>query len=164
MENMQKLKHHDIDAYTERVRNGPCFICEMLAGKNPHHIVYQDDFAVAFMNKYTRLYGYVLVSPIRHREHVTSDFTKDEYLRIQSLIYDISEAIKKVVSTERMYILSLGSKQGNAHVHWHIAPLPPGVPYEKQQTKAISTREGILDISENEMKALADQIRRAMEK
>ena len=82
---------------------------------------------------------------------------------MQSLIYDISEAIKTVVSTERMYILSLGSKQGNAHVHWHIAPLPPGVPYEKQQTKAISPREGILDISENEMKALADQIRRAME-
>ena len=162
MENVQKLKHHDIEAYTERTRNGPCFICEMLAGKNPHHIVYQDDFAVAFMNKYTRLYGYVLVAPTKHREHVTSDFTKDEYLRIQSLIYDISEAIKKVVSTERMYILSLGSKQGNAHVHWHIAPLPPGVPYEKQQTKAISPREGILDISENEMKALADQIRRAM--
>jgi hypothetical protein len=41
--------------------------------------------------------------------------------------------------------------------------MPPGVPYEKQQTKAISTREGILDISENEMKALADQIRRTME-
>ena len=59
MENVQKLKHHNIDAYTERVRSGPCFICEMLAGKNPHHIVYQDDFAVAFMNKYTRRdFGY----------------------------------------------------------------------------------------------------------
>ena len=51
----------------------------------------------------------------------------------------------------------------NVHVHWHIAPLPPGVPYEKQQTKAISTREGILDISKSEMEALADQIRRAVE-
>ena len=59
MENVQKLKHHNIDAYTERVRSGPCFICEILAGKNPHHIVYQGDFAVAFMNKYTRRdFGY----------------------------------------------------------------------------------------------------------
>ena len=34
--------------------------------------------------------------------------------------------------TERLYLLSLGSHQGNAHVHWHIAPLPPGVPYAKR--------------------------------
>jgi hypothetical protein len=29
-----------------------------------------------------------------------------------------------VVPTERMYCLSLGSQECNAHVHWHIAPLP----------------------------------------
>ena len=42
-----------------------------------------------------------------------------------------------VVPTERLYLLALGSRQGNAHVHWHVAPLPPGVPYEKQQYAAL---------------------------
>jgi len=31
----------------------------------------------------------------------------------------------------RVYILSLGSQQGNKHVHWHSAPLPFGVPVEQ---------------------------------
>ena len=27
--------------------------------------------------------------------------------------------------------------RANAHVHWHVAPLPPGVPYEQQQFRAV---------------------------
>jgi ATP adenylyltransferase len=135
----------------------------MLSGSNPHHIIYQDKSAVAFLNKYPPLYGYVLVAPCEHKEHVTSDFTKDEYISLQNLIYEVSEAIKKVVSTERMYMLSLGSQQGNSHVHWHIAPLPPGVPYEKQQFHALRMRNGILEIPDTELAQLARSIRDRME-
>ncbi len=38
---------------------------------------------------------------------------------------------------ERMYCLSLGGQQGNAHLHWHLAPLPPGAPYDRQQYYAL---------------------------
>ena len=45
--------------------------------------------------------------------------------------------------------MSLGSHQGNAHVHWHVAPLPPGVPYEEQQFAALMHEvNGYLDIPE----------------
>ncbi len=84
----------------------------MLAGNQPHHIVYQDE-----------------------------------------------EAVRAVVPCERLYLISLGSQQGNRHVHWHIVPCPPGVPYHEQQTEAISTKRGILDLSEDEMGDLADRIR-----
>jgi len=46
-----------------------------------------------------------------------------------------------VVPTERMYSLSLGSRQGNAHLHWHIAPAAPGVPYDQQQYHALIGRK-----------------------
>jgi diadenosine tetraphosphate (Ap4A) HIT family hydrolase len=55
--------------------------------------------------------------------------------------------------------MSLGSQQGNRHVHWHIVPLPPDVPYHEQQTAAISFDRGVLDIPDAEMSALADEIR-----
>ena len=54
------------------------------------------------------------------------------------------------------------SQQGNRHVHWHIAPLPPGVPYSQQQLWALSHESGILDLSEDEKATLAKRIRREL--
>ncbi len=64
-----------------------------------------------------------------------------------------------VVPAERMYCLSLGSQQGNAHVHWHIAPLPPGVPYHQQQYYALMAENGVLDLDDSTQAALAQAIR-----
>lgn len=111
------------------------------------------------MNKYPVLYGYVLVAPKKHLEHVTSDLTLDEYLNIQKIVYFVSEALKQIVKPERMYILSLGSQQGNSHIHWHVVPLPPNVPHKKQQFEALMSENGILDISFNEMATLATKIK-----
>ena len=162
---MFRRQPFDLNAYIDRSRNGPCFVCELVAG-NPeyrHHIVYEDDDAIVFLSKYPTLYGYTLVAPKDHREQVTSDFTIDEYLALQRLIYQVAAALRRVVPTERIYILSLGSQQGNRHVHWHIAPLPPGVPYEKQQMEALRLSSGLLEITDEEMSALARQISDAMD-
>jgi diadenosine tetraphosphate (Ap4A) HIT family hydrolase len=161
---MDSRQPFNMDAYVERSRSGPCFVCAVLAG-NPryqHHIMYEDDTAVAFLNKYPTLYGYTLVAPKAHREQVTADFSQDEYLGLQRVIYRVAEALRRVIPSERMYILSLGSQQGNRHVHWHIAPLPPGVPYEEQQMEALKFSRGILELSDEEMATLARRIRQAM--
>ncbi|MGH2593425.1 MAG: HIT family protein, partial [Anaerolineae bacterium] len=110
------------------------------------------------------LYGYTLVAPREHREQVTGDFTIDEYLALQRRVYRVAEALRQEVPTERMYILSLGSQQGNRHVHWHIAPLPPGVPYREQQLEALGIEKGVLKISDDEMSSLAVRIRQRMER
>ena len=145
----------DFDAIRDQLA-GRCFICELLAG-NPdyaHHVVYEDDYAVAFLNRYPPLYGYVLVAPREHREEVTGDFSLAEYLRLHEVVHRVSEAIRKVVPTERLYVLSLGSQQANRHVHWHLAPLPPGVPFEQQQLAALHTNV-CLDLSDDELASLA---------
>ena len=142
---------------------GRCFICEFLAG-NPefaHHTVYEDEHAIAFLNKYPRLRGYALVAPREHREHVTSDFSFDEYLRVQSVVYRVGEAIRSVLPTERLYVLSLGSQEGNRHVHWHIAPLPPGIAFDQQQFAALDTNE-VIEMSDEELAELAARIRGAI--
>lgn len=157
---MTERKTFDVDAYIHQIQNRPCFICEMLAGRlNGNQIIYQNDRFIAFLNKYPTLYGYTLVAPVAHKEQVTGDFSPDEYLALQRDIYAVAEAVRRTVPTERLYILSLGSQQGNRHVHWHIAPLPFGVPFKEQQFEALLAENGILDIAEDEMAALAARIR-----
>ena len=161
---MPQRQAFDLQAYIRDIQTRPCFICEMVAG-NPvyaHEIVYEDDVAVAFLNKYPPLYGYVLVAPRAHREQVTGDFTPAEYLAVQHVIYRVAEAVRRVVKPERVYILSLGSQQGNKHVHWHIAPLPFGVPFEQQQLEALNIKDGFLQLSAEEMSVLATQLREAL--
>lgn len=157
----------DLAAYVERVQTGPCFLCQMAAHDPPyaaHHIIYEDAQALVFLNRYPVLRGYTLVAPRAHREQVTGDFTVDEYLALQRLIHRVGEALRAVLPTERLYVLSLGSQQGNCHVHWHLAPLPPGVPYAQQQLAALSLDRGVLRIPPREMADLARRIGEHLER
>ena len=151
----------DFEAIRQRVGDR-CFICELIAGNPefPHHMVYEDEAAVAFLNAYPPLYGYVLVAPREHKEQVTGDFSTSEYLQLQEIVWRVGEAVRRVVPTERLYILSLGSQQGNRHVHWHVAPLPPGVPFEEQQLAALAA--DVLDLSDAEFAQLAARLRDAV--
>lgn len=151
----------DFDA-VRRDLGDRCFICEMLAG-NPdfrHQVVYEDETAVAFLNRFPIVAGYALVAPKQHREQVTGDFGVSEYLAVQAVVHRVGEAIRTVLPTERLYVLSLGSQQGNRHVHWHLIPLPPGVPFEEQQLRFIDTNE-VLVMPADELEQLANALRAA---
>ena len=58
-----------------------------------------------------------------------------------------------------MYLLSLGSHQGNAHVHWHVAPLPPDTPYERQQFAALMAENGVLQVPDEDQIAFANRVK-----
>jgi diadenosine tetraphosphate (Ap4A) HIT family hydrolase len=88
----------------------------------------------------------------------------EEYIDLQRLVYRVSEATREEVGAERMYIYTFGSNQGNSHVHWHVVPLPPGVPYEDQQGNWASWSKGVLKIPEEEMAALAGRIGQRLER
>jgi diadenosine tetraphosphate (Ap4A) HIT family hydrolase len=150
----------DTAAYEKRSRKEPCFVCETLAGNPsyPGHFVWTDNDAVAFLAKDPPLLGTTLVAPRAHREQVTADFEIEEYLALQRLVYRVGEAIRQELPTERLYIMSLGSQSGNRHVHWHVAPLPPGVPYREQQFAAFSLERGVVALPDDDMADLARRI------
>ena len=112
----------------------------------------------AFLSKYPTLFGYTIVAPKAHREQVTGDFSEIEYLDLQRFVYRVSEAVRVVAAPERMYVLSLGSQAANAHVHWHIAPLPEGVPLAQQQYYALMHEHGVLDVSPVDTAAFASRV------
>ncbi len=165
MEERFRRYHPDMEALHRSFRENPCFVCEVVTGTNERsqHFVHEDERFVAFLDGYPKAYGYTLVAPKEHREHVTADFTVEEYLKLQSLVYRVAEAVRGEVGAERMYVYTFGSNQGNAHVHWHVVPLPPGVPYEEQQGAWATWRKGVLDVPQEEMASLARRIGRRME-
>jgi diadenosine tetraphosphate (Ap4A) HIT family hydrolase len=151
----------DMAAYVRRVREGPCFVCALVAGdpEYRHHVLYEDDSTIAFLSRYPTLLGYTLVSPKAHLESWLDDLDEQEFLRFQAVTRRVARAIAASVPTERMYSMSLGSQQGNAHLHWHLAPLPPDVPYERQQFAALMADNGVLVVNEPAQAALAQRIR-----
>ncbi len=151
----------DVDAYSRRSRTGPCFVCALVAGEPGagHPVIYSDDDFIGFLTRYPTLPGYSLVAPKRHVEDWVDDLAEDEFLRMQTVVRRVAVAIKAVLPVERVYSLSLGSREGNAHLHWHVAALPPGVPYEEQQYRALMAEHGILAVSDAGQKALAGRIR-----
>jgi diadenosine tetraphosphate (Ap4A) HIT family hydrolase len=153
----------DLEAYRRRTQQRACFICALANGdpefRSTNELIYEDDDVLIFLNRYPTLLGYTLVCPRRHVERVVGDLSEDEYLALQRWIYRVGNALEQVLPTERLYVCSLGSQYGNRHVHWHVAPLPPGVAYDDQQLAALSLDRGVLSVSRDEMADLSAQIR-----
>jgi histidine triad (HIT) family protein len=158
------LVSFDIAAYERRTLTGSCYICAMLAGEwdFDHEMLYEDEAHIGYLSRYPTMVGYALVAPKAHIEHVLRGFTEEQYLRMMAVVRRIGLAVEAVVGPERTYLLSLGSQQGNSHVHWHIAPLPPDVPYREQQLHALDLANGMVDRSIPEQAELAAAIRAAL--
>ncbi|WP_245774754.1 HIT family protein [Nonomuraea wenchangensis] len=155
----------DVENYSRRSRTGPCFICAIVSGDpaQPEEIVYDDGEHIAFLARFAALPGYVLVAPKAHIEHVVRDLTENQFVAVMRIVRQVALALEASVPCERTYLLSLGSQQGNAHLHWHVAALPPGVPYEQQQYHALMAENGIIEHTPEEAAALATTIRNALD-
>ncbi|MCQ8773163.1 HIT family protein [Streptomyces telluris] len=154
----------DLAAYSARAQSGPCFVCAFLSGDPDfaHETVFEDDEHVAFLDRWPTLPGKVLVAPKAHVEHVVRDLDETAYLRLMRVVHTVALAVERVFAPERTYLLSLGSRQGNAHLHWHIAGLPPGVPYDQQQFHALMSEHGVLTYTSEQRAEMAAHLRRSI--
>ncbi|MER8100865.1 HIT family protein [Kitasatospora sp. NPDC094016] len=154
----------DLDTYSEHAQNGPCFICCLVEGDPAyaHEIVYETEQHLAFLDKWPVLPGKLLVVPKQHIEHVVTDLTEDDYLAMMRTLRLVALAAEDVLGGERTYLFSLGSQDGNSHLHWHIARLPHGIPYEQQQFDALAFTNGVLTYTSTERTDLADRLRQAV--
>jgi diadenosine tetraphosphate (Ap4A) HIT family hydrolase len=157
------LEKKDADQYIEERVTAPCFICEIVAGtarRRVHEILYEDERTMAFFSAYPTHYGQTLVCPKRHVVDVVGGMELDEYLDLQRVVHTVARAVERVVQPERIYIASFGSHQLNAHVHFHIHPLPAGVPVREQQmVSMIAEIVGRLELTHEEWEELGTRVR-----
>jgi diadenosine tetraphosphate (Ap4A) HIT family hydrolase len=85
----------------------------------------------------------------------------DEYLQLQRIVYIVTEAVRHEVQVERMYLCSFGRNEGNAHVHWHVAPVPQGLPFHEQGPGIF--RPSRLQIPQKDQAALAARLRQQLQ-
>lgn len=152
----------DQEAYLCEVAQA-CFICRLVQNDPslpPHHVIWRGSEAIVFLNRFPTVFGYTLVAPLVHHEQVTGSFSLHEYLALQRVIHAVAEAVRKALEPARMYVLSLGSLEANAHVHWHIVPCPPGLPFEEQQLALLdASKRGVLELSHEQGEELAVRLR-----
>ncbi|GAA0829056.1 HIT family protein [Streptosporangium amethystogenes subsp. fukuiense] len=162
---VERKETFDLAGYVQRVKGGPCFVCAIVAGAPGYdfeQIIFEDEQHVAFLDRYPTMPGKVLVAPKAHVEHVVRDLKEEAYLQLMRTVRRVALVVEAVVPSERTYLLSLGSQQGNIHLHWHIAPLPPGTPYAKQQHHALMTENGVIPWSAQQAFDLAERLRAAL--
>jgi histidine triad (HIT) family protein len=157
---VEKRVAFDVDAYAQRALTGGCFICALQRGDPDyeHELIASDDAHIAFLSRYPTLRGYALVAPKAHLEQVVTDFDDAAFMAMMAFVRRVAQGVEAVLRPERTYLLSLGSQQGNTHVHWHIAALPPGVPYREQQYHALMAEHGILATTPQAQADLAARI------
>jgi histidine triad (HIT) family protein len=101
-----------------------CIFCDILSGKRVGHFFYEDDYHVAFLDKYPIDEGHSLIIPRKHHEKIT-DMDPDDVGNIFKIVPKIAKAILDATGADAF---SLGQNNGKAakqiipHVHIHIIP------------------------------------------
>ncbi len=129
-----------------------CLFCDILDGKKDGHFLYEDDYHVAFLDKYPIDVGHSLVLPRKHHEKIT-DMTPEDVGTIFALVPKIAQAILDATGADAFSIGQYNgkaAKQIDPHVHIHIIPR-----YDSKGT--VWTKRQIA--SDNELSELAKKIR-----
>ncbi|MDQ3927585.1 MAG: HIT family protein [Chloroflexota bacterium] len=110
-----------------------CIFCDIVAGKLPSSMVYEDDVAVAFMDIRPVNMGHVLVIPREHFIYL-SDMDEQTGAHLFRVAMRVQEAIRR--SGIRCEGINLFLADGEAafqevfHVHLHVFPRFKGDPFK----------------------------------
>ncbi|MBX3259694.1 MAG: HIT family protein [Labilithrix sp.] len=103
-----------------------CVFCDIVDGKIPAHVVFEDDVALAFLDKTPLFHGHVLVVP---RGHVVTLPELDAgvvgpfFERVQA----IARAVPGALGAQGTFVaMNNVVSQSVAHLHVHVVPRTKG--------------------------------------
>ncbi len=137
----------------DKIPKEKCFICKHQI--NDEDIVFENDKFIAFLDLYPPTKGYTILATKKHVEDIT-ELSEYEYMEFQKILFQISEAIKKALNPKRICLLNSGGLL--THWHFHIIPM-----YKDVYNNFIDVilKKSVLEISKEERKSIASNIRRA---
>lgn len=104
--------------------NEPCVFCEIVAGRRPANIVYEDDLTVAFLDLRQYHPGHTLVIPRQHLQDVR-DLDEATGAAIMTTVSRITRAVAAAFQNDGLSLWhSIGPAafQEVPHLHFHIHP------------------------------------------
>ena len=133
-----------------------CIFCDIINGKLPCYLIYEDDNHIVILDRYPIDNGHSLIITKKPYEKIT-DMNVNEVATLFSKIPKIANAIISATNADAFSIAQnngKATKQIVAHVHVHIIPR-----YNK--TGTLWTKRKIL--TENELDELAQKIKNYLE-
>ena len=129
-----------------------CIFCDVIDGKLPSHMIYDDDDCLAILDRYPIDKGHSLIITREHYEKIT-DMSTDDVSRLFSKIPKIINAIIKATGADAFSIAQNNGKSAKQiipHVHVHLIP-------RYNETGTLWTKRKIM--SDDELKQLAEKIK-----
>ncbi len=103
----------------------PCVFCEILAGRQPAHVVLDDDVALAFLDLRPLFPGHTLLVPRDHHETLAdlpADLLGPYFVRAQRLSRVMEEGLGAAGS---FVAINNRISQSVPHLHTHVVPRNP---------------------------------------
>ena len=129
-----------------------CIFCDVMDGKLPSYMIYDDDDCLAILDRYPIDNGHSLIITKQHYEKIT-DMSIDDVSKLFSKVPKIINAIIKATGADAFSIAQNNGKSAKQiipHVHIHLIPR-----YNK--TGTLWTKRKIM--SDDELKQLAEKIK-----
>ena len=129
-----------------------CIFCDVIDGKLPSHMIYDDDNCLAILDRYPIDNGHSLIITRQHYEKIT-DMSIDDVSRLFSKVPKIINAIIEATGADAFSIAQNNGKSAKQiipHVHIHLIP-------RYNATGTLWTKRKIM--SEDELKQLAEKIK-----
>ncbi len=104
--------------------NNDCIFCKIINKEFDANIIYEDDYIIAFLDKFPSSLGHTLIVPKKHVSNIF-ELDNDTGNKIFSKAIDISKKMKKVLNINDINILQNNgvlASQTVFHFHMHIIP------------------------------------------
>ena len=132
-----------------------CIFCDIINGKLPCYLIYEDDNHIVILDRYPIDNGHSLIITKQPYEKLTDMSVKE----IAELFSKIPKIVKAIIKATKADAFSIAQNNGKAakqiipHVHVHIIPR-----YNSKET--IWTKRNIPN--ENDLEKLAEEIRKCI--
>jgi histidine triad (HIT) family protein len=132
-----------------------CIFCDIVSGKVPAKVVYEDDRYIAFLDAFPFSRGHTLVCPKKHGETIW-DMEEEEISGLYRVASRVSRAVVNTVGADGFRLVQNNGEAANqvvAHVHVHVIPVNM-----QDRGRFVERRQ----FSPDEMEATAQEIRNEM--
>lgn len=121
-----------------------CIFCSIAAGKSPAHVVWEDDWSIAFLDLYPLSRGHLLVVPKKHIDRLT-DLPKEGLAPMLGAVAELCRRVERL-SVDYNVGINQGAIAGQIvfHLHFHVIPRYPdtvGFPKVRQKLREDDAKE-----------------------
>lgn len=125
-----------------------CIFCEIVAGRSPASVFYEDDWTLGFMDIQPVNEGHALIIPKRHAVGL-SDLEPEDGRRVWDLTHRTAVAIRNTgIRCEGVNLFLADGRaafQEVFHVHMHVLPRFVGDPFRVDLGASVSPSRDQLD-------------------